>query len=119
KTHIKHANTPTPHHSSTSTPQPSVPHSHVGVYPQKQKGLNWIGVAIPVGQITPKQMLRLADLADNYGSGEVRLTVWQNLIVPNIPDAFVETVKKALVKMGLHWQQSNLRSGMVACTGNS
>ncbi|PYJ78956.1 MAG: NirA family protein, partial [Verrucomicrobia bacterium] len=78
-----------------------------------------VGVAVPVGQITPKQMLRLADLADNYGSGEVRLTVWQNLVIPQLPDAFVETVKKALVKMGLHWQQSNVRSGLVACTGNS
>jgi ferredoxin-nitrite reductase len=98
---------------------PGTAHSHVGVHPQKQRGLNYIGVAVPVGQLTPKQMLRLADLADNYGSGEIRLTVWQNLIIPNIPDAFVETVKKALVKMGLHWQQSNLRSGLIACTGNS
>jgi len=95
------------------------PHSHVGVFPQKQPGLNYIGVAIPVGQITPKQMLRLAEIADLYGSSEVRLTVWQNLIIPNIPDGFVETVKKALVKMGLHWHQSNLRSGIIACTGNS
>ncbi len=53
-------------------------------------------VALPVGQITPKQMLRLADLADNYGSGEVRLTVWQNLIIPNVPDSMVETLKKVL-----------------------
>jgi ferredoxin-nitrite reductase len=97
----------------------SIPHSHVGVFPQKQPGLNYIGVAIPVGQITPKQMLRLAEIADLYGSSEVRLTVWQNLIIPNVPDAFIETVKKALVKMGLHWQQSNLRSGIIACTGNS
>ena len=102
-------------------PSPLAPpaHPHVGVHPQKQSGLNWIGVAVPVGQITPKQMLRLADLADNYGSGEVRLTVWQNLVLPNVPDHFVETVKKALVKIGLHWQQSNLRSGFIACTGNS
>lgn len=98
---------------------PAVPHSHIGVFPQKQIGLNYVGVALPVGQITPGQMLRLADLADNYGSGEVRLTVWQNLIIPNVPDAFVETLKKALVKMGLDWRQSNLRSGFVACTGNS
>jgi ferredoxin-nitrite reductase len=98
---------------------PSVPHPHMGVFPQKQPGLNYIGVAVPVGQITPKQMLRLADLADNYASGEIRLTVWQNLIIPNVPDAFVETLKKALVKMGLHWQQSNVRSGLIACTGNS
>lgn len=100
-------------------PSHQLPHTHVGVYPQKQKGLNYFGVAIPVGQITPKQLLRLADLADNYGSGEVRLTVWQNLVIPNVPDAFVESLKKALVKMGLDWRQSNLRSGIVACTGNS
>lgn len=94
-------------------------HPHIGVYPQKQAGLNWVGVVIPVGQITPKQMHRIADLADAYGSGEVRLTVWQNLIIPNVPDAYVETLKKALVKMGFGWEQSNLRSGFVACTGNS
>jgi len=94
-------------------------HPHIGVYPQKQAGLNWVGVVIPVGQITPKQMLRIAELADAYGSGEVRMTVWQNLIIPNVPDAFVETLKKALVKMGFGWQQSNLKSGFVACTGNS
>ena len=104
---------------ASPSPAPSFPHSHVGVFPQKQKGLNYIGVAVPVGHITPKQMLRLAEIADLYGSSEVRLTVWQNLIIPNIPDSFVETVKKALVKMGLHWQQSHLRSGLIACTGNS
>jgi ferredoxin-nitrite reductase len=104
----------------TRNPKPETPpHSHVGVFPQKQPGLNYVGVAVPVGQLTPKQLLRLAEIADLYGSGEVRLTVWQNLILPNIPDAFIETVKKALVRMGLHWQQSNLRSGIIACTGNS
>ncbi len=105
--------------TSNRKSQDAVPHSHVGVFPQKQPGLNYIGVAIPVGQITPRQMLRLAEIADLYGSSEVRLTVWQNLIIPNVPDSLVETVKKALVKMGLHWQQSNLRSGFIACTGSS
>ncbi len=98
---------------------PEVPHSHVGVYPQKQDGLNYVGVALPVGQITPRQMMRIADVADNYGSGEIRLTVWQNLILPNIPDAYVETVKKALLGMGLDFRQSHLKSGLIACTGNA
>ncbi|MDB6130193.1 MAG: precorrin-3B synthase, partial [Verrucomicrobiales bacterium] len=98
---------------------PVRPHPQVGVYAQKQKGLNYIGVGIPVGTITPRQMNRIAEIADLYGSGEVRLTVWQNLIIPNIPDAFVETVKKAVAQQGLHWQQSHIRSGLVACTGNS
>jgi ferredoxin-nitrite reductase len=97
----------------------AAPHSHVGVFAQKQAGLNYVGVALPVGQITSKQLLRLSDLADNYGSGELRLTVWQNIVIPNVPDAYVETVKKAIIKMGLDWRQSNIRSGLVACTGNS
>ena len=100
-------------------PGQKLAHSHVGVYPQKQKGLNYVGVALQVGHLTAKQMIRIAEIADLYGSGEIRLTVWQNFIIPNVPDAFVETVKKALVKAGLHWKQSHLRSGLIACTGNS
>ena len=96
-----------------------LPHSHLGVHAQKQKSLNYIGVAMPVGQITPKQMLRVAEIADLYGSGEIRLTVWQNFIIPNVPDAYVETVKKALKKIGFDTQQSLLRGGIIACTGNS
>ena len=95
------------------------PHTHLGVYPQKQTGLNYVGVAMSVGQITPKQMIRIAEIADLYGSGEIRLTVWQNFIIPNVPDAYVETVKKALRKAGFDTQQSLLRGGIIACTGNS
>ena len=96
-----------------------VAHSHIGVYPQKQRGLNYVGVAMPVGQITPKQMIRVAEIADLYGSGEIRLTVWHNFIIPNIPDAYLETVKKALRRIGFDTQQSMLRGGLIACTGNS
>jgi ferredoxin-nitrite reductase len=93
-------------------------HSHIGDYPQKQRGLNYVGVAFPVGQVTPKQMIRLAEIADLYGSGEVRLTVWQNLIIPNVADAYVATLKRAIEKMGLSTRQSNVASGIIACTGN-
>ncbi len=98
---------------------PSVPHSHVGVFPQKQEGMNYVGMTVPVGQITPKQMIRIAELAENYGSGEVRLTVWQNIVIPNVPTAYVETVKKSLRRIGFDTTQSHLRSGFIACTGNS
>ena len=96
-----------------------LPHSHIGDFPQKQRGLNYVGVAVPVGQMTPKQMLRIAELADSYGSGEIRLTVWQNFIIPNVPDAFVPTLTRALQKMGFGTKQSNIASGVIACTGNS
>lgn len=94
-------------------------HSHVGDFPQKQKGFSYVGATCPVGHITPKQMLRVAELAELYGNSEIRLTVWQNFIIPNVPEAFVPTLKKALDKAGLPTKQSNLASGVIACTGNS
>jgi ferredoxin-nitrite reductase len=100
-------------------PGQSRPHSHIGTHPQKQSGLNYVGVAMPVGQITPKQMLRVAELADLYGSGEIRLTVWQNFIIPNVPDAYLHTLRKALRRVGFNTDQTHLRGGLVACTGNS
>jgi ferredoxin-nitrite reductase len=84
-----------------------------------QRGLNYIGVVITVGMMTVKQMRRLADLAQNYGTGEVRLTVWQNLVIPNIPDAFVERAKRNLIKMKFHYEATSISGGLVACTGNT
>jgi ferredoxin-nitrite reductase len=98
---------------------PAISHGHIGVYKQVQRGLNYIGVVITVGMMTVKQMRRLADLAQNYGTGEVRLTVWQNLVIPNIPDAFVETVKNNLIKVGFHYEATSISGGLVACTGNT
>jgi ferredoxin-nitrite reductase len=97
----------------------SVKHGHVGVYRQRQPGKNYIGVVIPVGVMTTRQMRRLADLAANYGSASFRLTPWQNLLLPDIPDAFVETVKRQLVRLGLHHEATNVLGGLVACTGNT
>ncbi len=99
-------------------PAEKIAHSHIGAYPQRQPGLNYIGIALPVGQLTPAQFLRIAEIAELYGTGEVRLTVWQNFILPNIPDAYVETVKKAVKRLGLGTEQSHLASGVMACTGN-
>jgi ferredoxin-nitrite reductase len=97
----------------------AVKHGHIGVYRQSQKGKNYIGVVVPVGVMSTKQMRRIADLAANYGSGALRLTPWQNVLIPDVPDAFVETVKRQLVRIGLHHEATNLLGGLVACTGNT
>jgi ferredoxin-nitrite reductase len=98
---------------------PPVLHGHLGVYKQSQKNRNYIGVAVPVGRLRVRQMRRIADLARNYGSGELRLTVWQNLILPDIPDGFVETVKRSLIRIGLHYEATSITGGVIACTGNT
>jgi ferredoxin-nitrite reductase len=95
-----------------------IKHGWLGVYRQSQRGLNSIGVGIPVGRMSPKQMHALADIATNYGKGELRLTVWENLIIPHIPDAFVETARRSLQRLGFTTEANNVTSGIVACTGN-
>ncbi len=94
-------------------------HGHIGAYRQAQPGLNYIGAVITVGRMSPKQMRRIADVAQNYGSGEIRLTVWQNLLIANVPYQYVETVKKNLVKMGFHHSATSISGGLIACTGNT
>ena len=98
---------------------PSIKHGHIGVYRQRQAGKNYVGVVVPVGVMTSKQMRRIADVAQNYGSSSIRLTPWQNLLLPDIPDGFVETVKRQLVRIGFHYEATNIAGGLVACTGNT
>ena len=97
----------------------AVKHGHVGVYRQRQPGKNYIGVVVPVGILSTRQMRRIADLAANYGSGALRLTPWQNALIPDVPDGFVETVKRQLVRIGLHHEATNIMGGLVACTGSA
>ncbi len=98
--------------------RPVLKHGWIGVAKQAQRGLNAIGVGIPVGRMTPKQMHGLADLATHFGKGELRLTVWQNLLLPHIPDAFVESVKRSIQRMGFYTEASSVAAGVIACTGS-
>ena len=93
--------------------------AHLGVHPQKQHGLFYIGVAGAVGRITAAQMRGLAALADRMGSGTLRLTVWQTLILPDIPMSQVAEASAGIEALGLQSVVSPLRSGLVACTGNA
>ena len=69
--------------------------AHIGVRAQKQAGLNWIGVALPVGKITVTQMRGLAKIAQDLGDGDIRLTVWQNLLISGVPDDKVALAEAA------------------------
>lgn len=92
---------------------------HLGVHAQKQPGLNWIGVVMSAGRMDAAQMRGLADIAERFGSGALRLTVWQNLLIPDVPDAQLDGAKAAIEALGLDWRASNPRGGLIACTGNA
>ena len=93
--------------------------AHIGVHPQKQAGLNWIGVALKLGRLSPEQIRGLAKLAADFGDGDIRLTVWQNLLISGVADANVATVAAAIEALGLSITTSALRAGLIACTGKT
>jgi ferredoxin-nitrite reductase len=92
---------------------------HIGVHRQAQPGLSYIGIVPPVGRLTAAQLRGLAALAARRGSGTLRLTVWQNLLIADIPDATVEAATGKIAALGLATAASAIRSGLVACTGNA
>ncbi|MGE9296735.1 MAG: NirA family protein [Puniceicoccales bacterium] len=94
-------------------------HGYIGVYPQKQDGLNYIGVTVPVGHMTPDQMKGAAEVARKYGKGDIRLTVWQNFIIPHIADADLDAAKAELRELGFDYTHHPISNGLVACTGNA
>ena len=93
--------------------------AHIGFHPQKQAGRQYVGVVLPVGRITSEQCRALADIAETYGNGDIRCTVWQNILIPNIRDEDVDAVKNELESIGLGYEASSFRAGLVACTGSA
>ncbi len=91
---------------------------HIGVHSQLQPELNYIGVSVPVGRLPVAQMRALAQVSDEYGSGELRLTVWQNLLIPNVHVSRVSEANRALREAGLSCEAGVVLRGTVACTGN-
>lgn len=93
--------------------------AHIGLHAQKQTGLYYAGVALPVGRLEVPQMRALADAARELGDGDVRLTVWQNLLVSGVAEANRTAFEQRMTAAGLSLAVSPLRAGLVACTGSS
>jgi ferredoxin-nitrite reductase len=93
--------------------------AHIGVHPQKQPDRNWIGVVLPVGKMTAAQMRGLAEVARDLGDGDIRLTVWQNLIISGVPSEQVVAAQTKIEGLGFSTNANSIRAGLVACTGNA
>ena len=92
--------------------------AHIGVHPQKQPDRNWVGVVLPVGKMTADQMRGLAQIARDLGDGDIRLTVWQNLIISGVHSESVKAAQAGIEALGLSTSTNSIRAGLVACTGN-
>jgi ferredoxin-nitrite reductase len=93
--------------------------AHIGIHAQKQKGLHWVGVVVPVGYLTVAQIRGLADVAREMGDGDIRLTVWQNLLISGVPSTKLKAAQDRIEALGLAIEANSIRSGLVACTGNT
>lgn len=89
---------------------------HAGVQPQKQNGYYYVNIPVLGGVLSAEQMLSLADLADEYGSSELRLTCTQNIILPNIQKK--DAVLEALEATGFFLQGSKLQWTSMGCASD-
>lgn len=92
----------------------------LGVHPQKQMGKVRVGILVPTGRLSPAECRQLADLADKYSKGEIRLTVEQNVLLPNVFEADVEELLLEPCLNGdsrLKVNPGLIEGNVVSCTG--
>jgi ferredoxin-nitrite reductase len=77
-----------------------------------------VGVVLDAAQLSVEQARGLAAIADEQGSGELRLTPHQNVLIPGLKDTQLHKAKEALERLGLAWTASAFRSRLVVCTGS-
>jgi ferredoxin-nitrite reductase len=90
---------------------------HIGVYAQKQPSLNYVGLHVPVGRLYAEDMFELSRVAEVYGSSEVRLTVEQNIIIPNVSDSRIDALLQEPILKKFSVAPSLLSRSLVSCTG--
>ncbi|MBD2214854.1 precorrin-3B synthase [Nostoc linckia FACHB-104] len=91
---------------------------HIGIHPQHQRGVFYIGIVLPLGRLETRQLLGLAELSEKYGSGTLRLTPWQNILLTDIPQQSIADVQREIVALELDYSISNINSTLVACSGS-
>ncbi len=104
--------------TSVEPADPVDPHrDHLGMHPQVQAGLYYLGATTLRGRFTGDQMIAVADIADRFGSGALRCTNRQNIVVLDVPDPQVDEAAASLRDVGLPTEASTFRRGVISCTG--
>jgi ferredoxin-nitrite reductase len=96
---------------------------HLGLHPQNLPigwhgpVLYYAGLLVPVGRITSTQLRGVADLAQRYGTGRIRITTQQNVLIPDISEDKVSAFQQEPLLADLPLNPSPILRGLVACTG--
>lgn len=94
-------------------------YKHLGIHSQHQPEHSYIGFVLPLGRLETTQLRGLATLAAQYGSSQLRLTPWQTVLLPDIPNAQILTVQQEIKPLRLHWSATHPCSAIVACSGTT
>ncbi|HXW57118.1 MAG TPA: nitrite/sulfite reductase [Candidatus Cybelea sp.] len=103
--------------AAEEAPPVDVYRDHVGIHRQKGGDLYYVGASVLRGRMAAEQMRGAADLADRFGSGELRTTNMQNLLIVNVPRSGVDDLVRELDRIGLRVEASPFWRGAIACTG--
>jgi sulfite reductase (ferredoxin) len=90
---------------------------HIGIHPQKQEGLSFVGAAVLRGRVSSDQLQSAAELSERFGSGDLRTTVMQNLLVVNVPHQNAQPLARELTDIGFPVAASPFVRGTIACSG--
>ena len=95
------------------------PYYHLGIHSQRQIGLSYLGIALPLGRLESWQLRSLAALTQTFGSGSLRLTPWQTLLFPDVSDDRLGDLERAIADLRLHTSATRFDSALVACSGRT
>ena len=91
---------------------------HVGVHPQKQDGLSYVGCSVPVGRLHGIDLVEAARLAETYGDGTVRIGTDQNFVLSGVPNGRLDQLLAEPLLQTYSPFPGPFERGVVACTGS-
>ncbi len=107
------------HDDNLAAPEYAPHTDHMGIGPQKQIGLSYVGVPVERGRITAEQMAKVATLAEKFAGDKARfgLSNKQNLILINVPTDRTAELARELDAIGLPPSAPLWRTNLISCTG--
>ncbi|MDH4188570.1 MAG: ferredoxin--nitrite reductase, partial [Nitrospira sp.] len=96
----------------------TVEKSHVGIYRQKQPAMNYVGLKVLVGRIAHDDLARIAALAEKYGTGEIRISPAQAVIITNVSDRKIGDLDEEPLVKQFAYNPSPVYKGLVSCVGS-